>query len=96
MFVVEPTGAQAVVEWAEELVEQSPLGLAVPISCGATGERGAQRGQPRAAIGSMPTGIRCQALSPAWASCTNPTASSLTRPRATTRPSTSMTGHRDV
>src|SRR4029077_3159931 len=38
--VVEPTGAQAVVEWAEELVEQSPLGLAVPISCGATGGRG--------------------------------------------------------
>jgi len=30
VFVVEPTGAQAVVEWAEELVEQSPLGLAVP------------------------------------------------------------------
>ena len=45
MFVVEPTGAQAVVEWAEELVEQSPLGLAVPISFGATGGRGVQRGQ---------------------------------------------------
>ena len=42
MFVVEPTGAQAVVEWAEELAEQSPLGLAVPISCGATGGRGVQ------------------------------------------------------
>ena len=32
-------------ELAEEFVERMPLGLVVPISCGATGGRSAQRGQ---------------------------------------------------
>ena len=52
MFVVELAGLQAVVELAEELVEQVPLGLVVPISGGAAGVevaaragRGAQRRQ---------------------------------------------------
>ena len=52
MFVVELAGLQAVVELAEELVEQVPLGLVVPVSGGAatvvvtagTG-RGPQRSQ---------------------------------------------------
>ena len=61
MFVVELAGLQAVVELAEELVEQVPLGLVVPISGGAAGVevaaragRGAQRA--RAQIG--PTAAR--------------------------------------
>ena len=37
MFVVMLAGLQAVVELAEELVEQVPLGLVVPIPCGAAG-----------------------------------------------------------
>jgi hypothetical protein len=37
VFVVELAGVQAVVELAEELVEQVPLGLVVPISSGAAG-----------------------------------------------------------
>jgi hypothetical protein len=37
VFVVELAGLQAVVELAEELVEQVPLGLVVPISGGAAG-----------------------------------------------------------
>ena len=37
MFVVELAGLEAVVELAEELVEQVPLGLVVPISGGAAG-----------------------------------------------------------
>lgn len=37
MFVVELAGLQAVMELAEELVEQVPLGLAVPVSGGAAG-----------------------------------------------------------
>src|SRR6201996_7158825 len=52
MFVVELAGLQAVVELAEEFVEQVSLGLAVPVSGGAAGievvsgtGRGAQRGQ---------------------------------------------------
>ena len=43
VFVVDPTGAQAMVEWAGERVEQSPLGLVVPLSCGPSGGRGVQR-----------------------------------------------------
>ena len=52
MFVVELAGVQAVVELAEELVEQVPLGLVVPVSGGAAGievaagtRRAAQGGQ---------------------------------------------------
>ena len=52
MFVVELAGVQAVVQLAEELVEQVPLGLVVPVSGGAAGvevaasiRRGAQRSQ---------------------------------------------------
>ncbi len=52
MFVVELAGLQAVVKLAEELVEQVPLGLVVPVSGGAAGVEvaagsrgGAQRGQ---------------------------------------------------
>ena len=52
MFVVKSAGLQAVVELAEEFVEQVSLGLAVPVSGGAAGievasgaGRGAQRGQ---------------------------------------------------
>jgi hypothetical protein len=52
VFVVELAGLQAVVQLAEELVEQMPLGLVVPVSCGAAGievaagaGRGAQRSQ---------------------------------------------------
>ncbi len=52
MFVVELAGLQAVVQLAEEFVEQVSLGLAVPVSCGAAGievssgaGRGAQRRQ---------------------------------------------------
>jgi hypothetical protein len=52
VFVVELAGVQAVVELAEEFVEQVSLGLAVPVSCGAAGievssgaGRGAQRRQ---------------------------------------------------
>ena len=37
MFVVGLAGVQAVVELAEEFVEQVPLGLAVPVSGGAAG-----------------------------------------------------------
>ncbi len=37
VFVVELAGLQAVVELAEELVEQVPLGLVVPVSGGAAG-----------------------------------------------------------
>ena len=64
MFVVELAGLQAVVELAEELVEQVPLGLVVPVSGGPAGvvvaacsRRGAQRppvprsGQRRPAAG---------------------------------------------
>ena len=52
MFVVELAGLQAVVELVEELVEQVPLGLVVPVSGGAAGVEvaaraggGAQRAQ---------------------------------------------------
>ena len=52
MFVVVLAGLQAVVELAEELVEQVPLGLVVPVSGGAAGVEvaagsrgGTQRGQ---------------------------------------------------
>jgi hypothetical protein len=52
VFVVEVTGLQAVVELAEELVEQVPLCLVVPVADGAAGievaagaGRGAQRSQ---------------------------------------------------
>ena len=55
MFVVSPTGAQTMLELAEEFVERMPLGLVVPISCGATAGRGAQRGQcPDRAHGGQP------------------------------------------
>jgi hypothetical protein len=52
VFVVELAGVQAVVELAEEFVEQVSLGLVVPVSGGAAGvevaastRRGAQRSQ---------------------------------------------------
>jgi hypothetical protein len=52
MFVVELASLQAVVELAEESVEQVPLGLVFPVSGGAAGvvvatgaRRGAQRSQ---------------------------------------------------
>ena len=61
MFVVVLAGLQAVVELAEELVEQVPLGLVVPVSGGSAGievaagaRRGAQRSQcPDRADGSQ-------------------------------------------
>ena len=50
MFVVDLTGLQAEVKLAEELVDQVPLGLVVPVSAGAAGievaaspRRGTQR-----------------------------------------------------
>ena len=61
MFVVGLAGVQAVVQLAEEFVEQVSLGLAVPVSVGAAGievssgaGRGAQRCQcPDRADGSQ-------------------------------------------
>jgi hypothetical protein len=69
VFVVELAGLQAVVQLAEEFVEQVSLGLAVPVSGGAAGievapgaRRGAQRCQcPERADGGQPAvaGSRC-------------------------------------
>ncbi len=50
MFGVVLAGLQAVVELAEEFVEQMSLGLVVPVSCGAAGvvvATGARRGAQR-------------------------------------------------
>ena len=65
MFVVVLTGLQAVVELAEEFVEQVPLGLVVPVSGGAAGvvvssgaRGGAQRCQgPDGADGGQAAGF---------------------------------------
>ena len=63
MFVIELAGLQAVVKLADELVEQVPLGLVVPVSGGAAGievaagaRGGAQRSQcpDRAHSGQAP------------------------------------------
>src|ERR1700752_5281226 len=60
-FVIRPSGLQAVMELAEELVEQMALGLVVPVALGsacvevaACAGRGAQRGErPDLAGGSQ-------------------------------------------
>ena len=61
MFVVELAGLQAVVELVEELVEQVPLGLVVPVSGGAAGVEVAARaggGAQRARAQIGPTAAR--------------------------------------
>jgi hypothetical protein len=51
VFVVEPTDAQATVEFAEELVEESPLGLVVAILLRRDGRaRRAARTVPRSGL----------------------------------------------
>lgn len=57
MFVVELAGVQAVVQLAEEFVEQVPLGLVVPVSGGAAGIEVAARGK-RAATTAPKSGPR--------------------------------------
>jgi hypothetical protein len=54
VFVVMLAGLQAVVELAEELVEQVPLGLVVPISGGAAGVVVATRARRRAQRSQCP------------------------------------------
>ena len=57
MFVVEPTCLEAVVELAEELVEQVPLGLVVPVSGGAAGIE-VSAGPGRHAATTTPRSVR--------------------------------------